>query len=70
MGNLSYAYRQLPTEARPEQIEEKLNEARSRGWELHTFTDETETACASVVFRWVGLAPQHPPFADDEEERE
>jgi hypothetical protein len=67
MSNLSYAYRRFRSESRPEQIEAKLNEARSRGWELHTFADETDAVCASAVFRWVGLAPQCSPFEDDEE---
>ena len=62
---LKYTYRVFP----PELIEERLNEARSRGWELHTFCDATEDTWASAVFKWVGLGDQcRLPFEDDDNE--
>ena len=61
---LVYAYRIVP----PERIEERLNEAQSRGWDLHTFCDATEDTWASAVFKWVGYINEYKlPFADDEE---
>jgi hypothetical protein len=53
-----------------------LNEARERGWELHTFCDATEDTWPSAVFKWVGLGlglgdHYKLPFAlDDDEEEE
>ena len=55
-----YAYRRMAGK-----IEKCLNEARERGWELHTFTDSTEDEYASAVFRWVGTGPQVLPFKDE-----
>ena len=63
MKSQTYAYRVID----PNDIEERLNEAKERGWELHTFYNApTATGSyASAVFRWVGLSPQLLPFSDD-----
>ena len=64
-GKLKYAYRVFP----PDRIEERLNEARGRGWELHTFCDATEDTWASAVFRWDDSFGHYQlPFADDDKE--
>ncbi len=35
------------------EIEDRLNEAYKRGWELHSFTDDDpDGAAPSVVFSW------------------
>lgn len=65
--NKLYTYRVFP----PARIEERLNEARSRGWALHTFCDATEDTWASAVFHWDRqITDRLLPFADDEEEEE
>ena len=63
-----YTYRVL----RFTEIETRLNEAYSRGWELHSFTDDDpDGAAPSVVFSWRNYARKwQTPFADDEEEKE
>lgn len=66
MDRLVYAVRSLRTDASPAEVEERLNEARARGWELHTFAAETDAMCATVVFRWVGQGAQITPFAAEE----
>ncbi len=70
----TYAYRVIP----PERIEERLNEAAKRGWELHTFCDASDETWASAVFQWrdpssvpFGKTPSSlGPFADDDDDAE
>lgn len=58
-----YTYRIFPAD----RIEERLNEARERGWSLHTFTDATEETWATAVFQCIGEMSEAQPFKDDGE---
>jgi hypothetical protein len=61
-----YAYRIFPAD----RIEERLNEARERGWSVHTFTDATEETWATALLQWAGTPDGREwmlPLADDEE---
>ncbi len=59
-----YVYRTFP----PNDIEDRLNEAHARGWELHTFSDEGDDNWPSALFRWGGMfGKQITPFEEEEE---
>ena len=68
MANVKrYAYRILVSSS-PKTMGERLNEAWSRGWKLHTFTDATEGFDASVVFETRDQTKSEPtPFANDKD---
>ena len=66
MKRLSYTYRAFPAP----QIEERLNEAWERGWDLHTFCDVNEKIWATAIFHRSGRGEYELPFADDDTEDE
>lgn len=63
-----YAYRRLYPE---DEVDNLLNQAWDRGWEVHTFTPDDEGGMAAALFqKRDGVKSQKTPFEKGEEDED